>query len=599
MKNCIYNLLFFGVFATYSAIGQVVIEDLQQLKDLQKVPLEKMYLHHDTSLLFPGEYLDYSVYCLNAYSYHLSDISKIAYVELVSETGQIIFSQKIRLDKGRGQGDYFVPVELPSGNYKLVGYTQWMKNGGLDQLFQDDVVVINPYQSDQSALRKPDGSDSLYTNKAAPFEAVAMQGKTGTGADILQLRIDSTHFGIRSKITLFPKNYKGPLGYGSYSIVIRKIEAINQLYEMTANAFSVGTANVNKFIPQIIKDSLYLPEQLGELFWGQVTIKDTGVPAPAKTVVISLPGPDFQLKYAITDQDGNFFTYLNKEYEASAAIVQVLDALQTYDIAIKKPSPLTYDALKFGKFKLSPGMEKTIVGRSVENQIENAFFMVKPDTILSVRDNDPFIGGNPEIYELDDYTRFPTLRETLVEVVDNVWVKKIKGEDTMWVRQYFEPNNEEYIDLTPLVFIDGVLIPDHHAILEYNAFDIKTIKTVRDQFVIGGKEYLGMVAIETIKGNFYDEWQPTKNGIKEELFKPLPKKNYFNQSYADSDQASKKRIPDLRRELLWVPNYTIDGSEKPITFFTSDIPGDYEIVLEGFTTYGKPISVTQTFSVIE
>ncbi len=599
MKNRFYYILFLGVFATNTAMGQVVIQDLQQLKDLQKVPLEKMYIHLDTSVVFPGEYLDYSIYCLNAYSYHLSDISKIAYVELVSETGQIIFSQKIRLDKGRGQGDYFVPVELPSGNYKLLGFTQWMKNGGMDQVFQDDVVVVNPYQSDQSALRNPLVPDSLDTNKTERFEAVAIQGKRGAGEDILQLRIDSAQYGTRSKITLFPKNYKGPLGYGSYSIVIRKIEAIDKVSDMTANGFSARTANVNKFIPQNIQDSLYLPEQLGELFWGQVRIKDTRAPAKAKTVVISLPGPDFQLKYAITDQDGNFFTYLNKEYEASAAIVQVLDAMQTYDIAIKKASPLTYEALKFGKFRLTSEMEKMIVSRSVENQIENAFFMVKPDTILSVRDNDPFIGGNPEIYELDDYTRFPTLRETLVEVVDNVWVKKINGEDTMWVRQYFEPTNEAYINLTPLVFIDGVLIPDHQAILEFNAFEIKTIKTVRDQFVIGGNEYLGMVAIETIKGNYYDEWQATKNGIKQELFKPLLKKNYFSQSYSDTDRTTKERIPDLRRQLLWVPNYILDGSEQPITFFTSDIPGDYEIVLEGFTSYGKPISITRSFEVVE
>jgi hypothetical protein len=580
--------------------GQIIIRDVEHLNDLKKLPLEKMYVHHDASLLFPGEYLLYSVYCINAYSYTLSEISKIAYVELVSEKGKIIFSHKLRLDKGRGQGDFFVPVDLPSGNYKLIGYTQWMKNGGVGQVFKDDVVVINPYQADQSALLTSDKkADSLDTvNKITP-NSIAPGTVSASGEEIIQLLIDSTQYGLRSKISLLPKNYKGPLGYGSYSIEIRKKDALLNARGVTALAFSMDT-NVNRFITQHVNDSLYLPEQLGELFWGNVIVSDTGAPAVAKTVVISLPGADFQLKYAITDQNGNFFTYLNKEYDASSAIVQLLDDdKKAFDIGIKKTAPLDYGALKFKKFRMIPEIKKKIVARSVENQIENAFFMVKPDTIVSVKDNDPFIGGNPEVYTLDDYTRFPTLQETLVEVVDNVWVRRVDGQESIRVRQYFEPTKEQYINLPPLVFIDGVLIPNHKEILEFNAYDIKTIKTVRDQFVIGGKEYLGMVVIETVAGNYYDQWQDNTHGIKQVLDAPRPPKNYFKPDYAGENKAKKRRIPDFRRELLWVPDFKIDGKEQGLECYTSDIPGDYEIILEGFTSYGKPISITKDFKVVD
>jgi hypothetical protein len=599
-KHRFIGLLLIGMVC-HVLQGQIIIRDVEHLNDLKKLPLEKMYIHHDSSLLFPGEYLLYSVYCINAYTYALSEISKIAYVELVSENGQIIFSHKLRLDKGRGQGDYFVPVDLPSGNYKLIGYTQWMKNGGLDQLFQDDLAIINPYQSDQSALLPSDEkSDSLDTvNNKAP-DMIRQHTLSSSAEEIMQLLIDSTQYGKRSRITVFPKNYKGPLGYGSYSIVIRKKDSSPNGQGVTANGFSMGMTEVNRFIPQQVNDSLFLPEQLGELFWGNIVLSDTEAPAISKTVVISLPGADFQLKYATTDQNGNFFTYLNKEYDVSSAIVQLLDDdKKVYHIQIKKASPLNYGALKFKKFSVSPDMKKMIETRSVENQIENAFFMVKPDTIVSVKDNDPFIGGNPEVYELDDYTRFPTLRETLVEVVDNVWVRKVRGEESIWVRQYFEPTNEQYINLPPLVFIDGVLIPNHQEILEFNAYDIKTIRTVRDQFVIGGKEYLGMVVIETLAGNYDDQWQANTHGIKQELDPPRPLKNYFKQNYEGKNLTEKRRIPDFRRELLWVPNYTIDGKEQPLECYASDILGDYEIVLEGFTSYGKPISIKKTFTVVE
>jgi len=584
----------FGLMTSFT-FGQILIKDNQQLQGLKKLPLEKMYVHHGTSLLFPGEYLVYSVYCINAYTYNLSEISKIGYVELVSETGELIFSHKLRLDEGRAQGDFFIPVETPSGNYKLLGYTQWMKNGGIDQYFQDDIAILNPYQSSLGTIDSNTENDSLM---AAPNESEASQKSMIDGSDIIQLLTDNEKFGKRSKVTLTPKNYKGPRGYGDYSVSVRKVVEMKPPQRFTATGFSKQQTDFKKFIPQSVNDSVFLPEQIGELFWGNVTLKDTDSPAIDKTVAISIPGEDFLLKYAKTDANGNFYTYLDREYDATTAIVQILnDDQQAYNIHIKRQSPLDYSPLQFNKYKITPEMKNAILERSVHNQIENAYFTFKPDTILSVKDIDPFMGGNPEVYQLDDYTRFPTLEETLVEVVDNVWVRKVEGKSSFWVRQYVDPTKkDEFINLPPLVLVDGVLIADHERILDFNAHTIETIKTVRDQFVLGGKEYLGMVVIETIKGDYVDIEQG--EGIaKAELFKPLPNKNYFNQRYTDLNSGDKDRIPDFRSQLLWVPKLTIDQEDKQFEFYTSDVPGEYEIVLEGFTTYGKPISVRETILV--
>lgn len=590
------KLLIIGIalgLTTSFAFGQIMIQDNQQLQDLKKLPLEKMYVHHATSLLFPGEYLVYSVYCINSYTYNLSDFSKIGYVELVSETGELVFSHKLRLDAGRAQGDFFIPVEIPSGNYKLLGYTQWMKNGGLGHYFQDDIAILNPYRSNLGALKSSTGNDSL----SLADHPVPDKKSITEGSDFIQLLTEGNKFGKRSKVTLIPKNYKGPRGYGNYSVSVRKKEKIKPPAKYTAAGFSQQQIALEKFIPQSVNDSIYLPEQIGELFWGTVRQKGTNVPAIDKTVAISIPGQDFLLKYAKTEAQGNFYTYLNREYDANLAIVQVLKEEVSYDISIKKQSPLDYSALKFNTYKVSPNQKKAILERSVYNQIENAYFTFKPDTILSVKDTDPFIGGNPEVYQLDDYTRFPTLEETLVEVVDNVWVRNENGKNSLWVRQNVDPTKrDEFINLPPLVLIDGVLIADHGRILNLNAYTIKTIKTVRDQFVLGSSEYLGMVVLETIKGDYADIAQ-AEGMVKTELFKPLPNKNYFNQRYSDQDRSEKQRIPDFRSQLLWVPKLTIDQEEKHFEFYTSDVGGEYEIVLEGFTTYGKPISIREMFTV--
>src|SRR5690606_14738914 len=117
---------------------------------LQVTPKEKMFVHYNSSVLFPGEYLYYKTYTLNAANNGLSDISKVAYLELVGENGEQVFQHLIPLENGQGHGDFFIPTTLPSGSYKLLGYTNWMRNTG--NHFRADLVVINPYRGDQSTL---------------------------------------------------------------------------------------------------------------------------------------------------------------------------------------------------------------------------------------------------------------------------------------------------------------------------------------------------------------------------------------------------------------------------------------------------------------
>ena len=84
-----------------------------------------------------------------------------------------------------------------------------------------------------------------------------------------------------------------------------------------------------------------------------------------------------------------------------------------------------------------------------------------------------------------------------------------------------------------------------------------------------------------------------------DLEKPTSLKNYFNQSYATENMEKFKNIPDFRSQLYWNANITINqnSNEKNYEFYTSDIAGEYEIVLEGFTTYGKPITVKKMITI--
>jgi len=79
--------------------------------------------------------------------------------------------------------------------------------------------------------------------------------------------------------------------------------------------------------------------------------------------------------------------------------------------------------------------------------------------------------------------------------------------------------------------------------------------------------------------------------IKNTISTPLAKKNYFKPDYSNN---AFDRIPDYRYQLLWMPDLQ-DNNE--ISFYTSDKKGTFEIVIEGFTLEGKPISIKDYFEV--
>lgn len=56
------------------------------------------------------------------------------------------------MESGIGYGDFIIPVSVNSGNYKLIAYTQWMKNEGIDSFFASDISIINPFQGNQQAI---------------------------------------------------------------------------------------------------------------------------------------------------------------------------------------------------------------------------------------------------------------------------------------------------------------------------------------------------------------------------------------------------------------------------------------------------------------
>ena len=491
MRRVYRNIAVLLVFlSAMPVMGQVRISSEEELELLQATPMEAIYMHASGNVFMPGEYLYYSLYCFNTQSYRLSKLSEVAYVQLVNENNSVVFTKKIDIEDGRGYGDYFFPADLPSGNYKLLTYTHWMKNAGISQFFKIDLTFINPYRTDQQVFLSP--GDAREPKAIETSEADG--ANTDTGGRDLGLELDKPEYAIGEAVGLEVKNFRGERGHGTFSVSVRKTDDLPGPKPLTAEKYGSNYKSLQRRIPQRVNDILAVPEQRGELISGRIS-NPSGEGLPGRTIAVSLPGSDFQVKKVRTDEEGKFYTYLTRAYNERTGMAQILEPVpEDAGVAFDwyTPYELTETITGFYHFELKRDMESEIRKRSIHNQIENNYFEVKPDTLIFNKTSDPFEGEVPQVYELADYTRFKTLRETIIEFIEYVWIKKDDdGDDTFYVREPSSRQGTYYTTDPPLVVVDGILVPNHKTLLSYDARKIKTIKVLRSKFQLGGAKLSG------------------------------------------------------------------------------------------------------------
>ncbi len=548
---------------------------------LADIPQEKIFVHINTTFLVSGETLYYKVYCQDKETNKPTVLSKIAYVELINQDKKSIFKHKIKLINGQGYGDFLIPASLNSGSYKLIAYTLLMRNKNL--FFENDLSIVNPFHEDQSKVLD---TVSSSTN----LDSTLKQGVNNTIAnESLLLKISSDKLKTREKVSLELTSTLGSNSYGTYSVSVKKMNPIK--------APDKKTSFIDKDISKVqnklsAENNLFIPEFRGELLIGKVIEQNTNDAAANKKVALSIPGKNPIFKIASTNEDGTFYFNLNDRYENSSALFQVIgDLNNTYEIIILKEKPIDYNQFEFNNYYINEQSKDFILNNSINNQIENSFNSVKKDTIVKLKNINPFYGAIATVYNLDDYKRFPTLKETFVEVIENAWIASKKDQYNFKIKR--DLRTIDY-DLATLLLVDGILIQNHSEIIDYDSNKIDRISVVRDQYIYGPHIFEGLISIHTKDGNYSNA---TKNSsIKEvKLFKPELQKKYFSPNYADGNNYD--RIPDYRSQLLWLPDLKIDKKETSVSFYTSDNKGEYQISVEGFTNSGKSVSITKHISV--
>lgn len=541
-----------------------------QLIDKPFEKAERVYIHYNSSFFLPGETLKYALYNLKEKNMETSEISKIAHVMLLDSEENIVFKHNLDLVAGAAYSDFLIPSSLATGSYKLVGYTNWMKNYEDPGVFMGDIYIINPYlklEKDKvfAEVGMKEGSSTVLTQKAsAPFD----------------VKLNSDSVRKRENINLTLGLSEDDISKSRLSISIRKIDS-------TVIARPVSTVQLtNKNSGDFRFNSL--PEYRGEHISGQILDLNDKPVNKKMNLTFSVPNRPDKFRIYSTDENGKFNFQVSDLVDFSTASLKVV-AMDNQNYKVRRDSlKMDFGQMSFSKIPINQLNEERLSERIVHHQIEQYYASVKADSVLNYSSSNIFYGDKSTRYVLDDYTRFNTMNETFVEVINFVSFKNDGDQKIVKLSDFQNPNATGGI---PLILVDGIAVTDHMDVYNLNPNTVESISVLVDKYYYGPAFYQGILDIRTKNSSYSD----TDNSFELKLQPVERKKQYYSPEYITAKTEELSRVPDYRYQLLWIPRI----ESKNIDFYTSDITGEFEIRIEGFLQDGTPVSISKYLQVGE
>jgi hypothetical protein len=530
--------------------------------DYKTTPInEQIVLQSNSDFYLSGESILYKTICVNATNKETISLSKIIYVELINYQNTTILKHKQVINNGISYNDFFIPTTIETGSYKIIAYTNLTKNN--HEYASRELFIYNPY------IAFPE----KYQEKTSSSEVVSVLNYMQENANNSKIEPNKKEFQKREKVIInVNDNLKG-----NFILNVVKIDSIPSFLSQKNSSL------LNRIERSNMDDNLTsYPETRGEIFSGKITAKNEADVLEDKKIALSIPGENFDFKITSTDKKGNFH-FLMDNFNGEEAYFQVLEKnKENYKIELIENPKIKTSSIE-RDIKINPNYANAFLKRSIANQIQNIYYHTKSDTIFAYKKSKPFYYGSDKEYILTDYNPQNTVKEIFIEIIPEVSVSKKEGKQTFSVYDY-EVNNSD-IYLNTLVLVDGFLLQDVDEILTFDPAFFTKINFVNKGYFLNKHMFNGVVNLTTKDLN-YTPKVDHEYIIKKAIERPQLVKRYYNVNYSKN---AFEKIPDYRYQLCWEPNITEISSQKPFEFYTSDVPGNYKIQIEGITKNGEAV----------
>lgn len=550
-----------------------VLISLGSVSNLQAENRERVYLQTDKQLYLVGESMWLKLTTTTQDGIPMV-LSKVGYVELLDDK-EVYQQEKIEIKGCIGSGRIEIPVDLPTGTYRLIAYTRYMLNEEASVFFEKQIGIVNPYQ--KITLRKTN-------EEGQPTHSISDQ----TVKNTVSLSTDKANYSVRASGIISLRNIPEDVVSLSVSVTGTDLVAFN------VSSGIVDWINQLRKIANASFSGTILPEYEGHIISGKIIDVETGHPVVNKDVVplLAVPGSDISLFGGKMDDEGNVSFVTGRMNGSSQVATAVSNPINDKQYRIDLQSPfVSHSSKSLEKLEIKPEYQESILKRSVGLQSLYAYSPEKLNQFIPIS---PFFQWKPDnSYVLEHYNRFSTMEDVVTEIVAFLKYRRIAG------RRIFAISSEDgvgYAMGNTLVLIDGVPVMDHESIFTYNPEHVKQIDLYRSKFVFAGTYYNGMANFQTIKNDLADY----KFDASTQLLNyksPQPPAYFYAPDYQKA-AVKAARLPDFRHTLLWNPDVKTNGEQSiDIPFVTSDYTGEFIVKIEGLTVAGKLVFAECKFTV--
>lgn len=351
---------------------------------------------------------------------------------------------------------------------------------------------------------------------------------------------------------------------------------INQIDSLLLDASS-SYLDLNFILSGKVPDVKYYPEKESHYLRGKLVNSNE----MDRRVIMSIPGKKAIFQYAEADKSGNFIFELPVDDKMREIIIEPDDVNGKSTIKIESPFSEDYIATghRTDTVKADPGEP------GVNYQVQKIYGIMDsgPGDTLPVK-TIPVkrFYGKPDIeLVLADYIKLPTMDEIFFEIIPGTTLKQRK---TGYEITVSDPVTNLVYDHPPSLFIDGVRISNAGTIADLDPEYVEEIDVMRERYYVGDYMFTGIVNVITKAGDFKAITLP-EFAVRTYYRVIDPVHRFISADYSSVDQ-KKSRIPDFRNTLWWSSRVTPGKSE----FWSSDIPGEYKIIVNGISEDGTPMS---------
>jgi len=539
---------------------RIIILSVLLLAALAGQAQDRIYVVTDRPAYLAGDLVYCSLFCTDEKG-RISDFSAVSYLELISTDGTAA-EVKIGLLEGRGAGVFRIPAQVPTGNYALLAYT------ARSQAVAEGTRRIAVFNSTSTA-RVKDGV-SLVPESEYQVSVAAEQPALGG----LSLSIPGRLRSGQDATLLIGGLDKD----ASLAVSVWHEDGLAPQDGKTLSGFLHGKAAA---------PGPRMGEYEGEIIYASVEgMKRSDDQA---TAILSTAGSPSNVYIGRSTEDGRI-NFVTDNIYGDRELVCEVTSVQGQECHINLASPFRHPAPEepLPPLVLSAAQRGALVSRKAALQASAPLDTL--DLFLPKRQNLLLETAPAITYHLDDYTRFPTVREICVEFIqelqfvkkDGTWRIRMIKADGVEARKYSQDNI--------LVMMDGVVLSDHGMLEDFDAMLLEDIDIYPEGIAISGVAYNGVVNFVS-KKNYVTALHFPSN-VRVVDFKGVSYPVWYK------GNAPKTEERDMRQLLYWHPAQELKADETlRIPLHTPAYSGRFKVVAEGWTSDGEPLRAEYSFDV--